>query len=108
MEVPPRTAKKLIACRKNRDGSIPLGKIFPLTPGKNDPPVPDANGAKHSPGTFKADVQLQIDDLLDPPDWYSDNLKCGKRSRFGTYIDVYRRLVPSSTDKEIVSSDIYG
>jgi len=25
MEVPPRTATKLIACRKNRDGSIPLG-----------------------------------------------------------------------------------
>lgn len=39
-------------------------------PDKNPPPAGDAKELKHLPGSAKAFTQAQIDDQLNPPDWY--------------------------------------
>jgi cytochrome c553 len=39
-------------------------------PDKNPPPAGDAKELKHLPGSTKSFTQAQIDDSLNPPDWY--------------------------------------
>jgi len=44
---------------------------FPV-PEKNPPPRDDDAGPKHLAGSSKAYTAAQIDDLMNPPDWYPD------------------------------------
>jgi cytochrome c553 len=59
-----------VAVAQPRAGKPPFW-AFPI-PDKDQPKVPERQGPIHVPGSTKAYTEAQIDDLMNPPDWFPD------------------------------------